>query len=630
MPKLATQADILAVEQEMPFSKRLTAKTVYEQLVQTAATHATRAALTFQLRSGPKDPAETLNWAELKAKVTQTANLFRSLGVTETDVVAYILPNCNEAVLSFLGGATAGIVNPINPTLSAAQIASILRETNAKIVVTLAPFPKADVAQKVDEAVALAPNVNTVLQVDLKRYAKPPLSWIISLIRPKVKVTHKANIADFDAEVSRQPETLSFEETGGDRAAAYFHTGGTTGMPKVAQHRFSGMLYNGWVSPNMIVTHQDVMFCPLPMFHVFAAYPILMTCVVSGAHMVMPTPAGYRGDGVYENFWKLLERYKVTFTITVPTAVAKLMQVPVNADVSLLKYAISGSAALPVELFRKFEKATGVKILEGYGMTEATCLVSVNPVHGESKIGSVGLRFPYSDVRILRCAPDGTITHECAVDEIGEICVLNPGVIVSATYIEVSKNDGLYAGGTHLRTGDLGRIDADGFIFITGRAKDLIIRGGHNIDPAMIEEALAGHEAVAFSGAIGQPDAHAGEVPCVYVELIDGKSVTEAELLDYAAAHIDERAAVPKHLEIVAELPKTAVGKVLKNELRKLAIARVYTQALHDAGIEADVAEVYEDRKLGLVAKLRSQNDAVTDEVVTGVLGAFSWPWAWE
>ena len=147
--------------------------------------------------------------------------------------------------------------------------------------------------------------------------------------------------------------------------------------------------------------------CPLPLFHVFAAYPILMSCLMTGAQMVMPTPQGYRGEGVMDNFWKLIARHKVSFLITVPTAVAALMQRKVDADVSTLRLAISGSAAMPVELFHRFEEATGVRVMEGYGMTEATCLVSINPPYGERKIGSVGFPFPYTDVRILHCDADG-------------------------------------------------------------------------------------------------------------------------------------------------------------------------------------------------------------------------------
>jgi acyl-CoA synthetase (AMP-forming)/AMP-acid ligase II len=202
--------------------------------------------------------------------------------------------------------------------------------------------------------------------------------------------------------------------------------------------------------------------------------------------------------------------------------------------VSTLRYALCGSAPLPVELFKRFEAATGVAILEGYGMTEATCVVSFNPPEGERKIGSVGLPVPYTDVKILDCEPDGTVRGECGVDQIGEICIASPGVFPG--YLEAERNEGVFTEpGHYLRSGDLGRIDADGYLWITGRAKDLIIRGGHNIDPALIEEALACHPEVTFVGAIGQPDAHAGEVPCAYVELVAGAEASAEELLQYAA-----------------------------------------------------------------------------------------------
>ena len=188
--------------------------------------------------------------------------------------------------------------------------------------------------------------------------------------------------------------------------------------------------------------------------------------------------------------------------------------------------------------------------------------------------------------------------------------------------------DSLYADATHLRTGDLGRLDADGYLWITGRAKDLIIRGGHNIDPAMIEEALLSHPAVSFAGAIGQPDAMAGELPCAYVELVAGKTVTPRELLDHAASRIPERAAVPKHVEVLAELPKTAVGKVFKPDLRRLAITRVFDEALAGAGLKVTVASVVEDKKRGLVARLQ-RNGEVDEAKVKDLMGQFTVPWDW-
>ncbi|TMV80273.1 AMP-binding protein, partial [Thioclava sp. BHET1] len=332
---------------------------------------------------------------------------------------------------------------------------------------------------------------------------------------------------------------------------------------------------------------------------------------------------------VFDNFWKLVERWRVSFMVTVPTAIAMLMQRPVDADVSSLRLAFSGSAPLPVELFHRFETATGVTICEGYGLTEATCLVSVNPPEGAKKIGSVGLPFPYTHVRILRFDSDGHVVRDCGPDEVGEICVSSPGVRPGATYTDPMRHRMLYAEGLYLRTGDLGRLDPDGYLFITGRAKDLIIRGGHNIDPATIEEALAGHPAVAVVGAIGQPDAVAGELPCAYVELCAGAEVTEAQLMDYARAHIHERAAVPKHLEILAELPKTAVGKVFKPDLRKRAIARVFGAALAESGVPVRLVDVVEDKRRGLIARLERTGAPLDPGAVEAVLGAFPGGWDW-
>lgn len=611
-----------AIEAQMPWHQRDLPVTLYAALSRTAEKYPNSNAISYQIFSGPNDKAETLTWSTLKDKVTQTANLFRSLGVGEDDVVAYVLPNANETVLALLGGAVAGIVNPINPLLDAEQIGSILRETNAKVVVTLRPFPKTDVADKTAEAVALAPNVETVLEVDLLRYLTPPKSWIVPLIRPKRKVENQAKYLNFNSEISKHPKTLSFADSTEDRVACFFHTGGTTGMPKVAQHRYSGLIYNGWLGAELLFSEEDNIICPLPLFHVFACHVILMAAVISGAHVVFPTPQGYRGEGVMDNFWKLVERWKITFVITVPTAISAKMQRPINADVSSVKTAFSGSAPLPLELFRRFEKATGVTLVEGYGLTEVTCLVSCNPTDGLKKVGSIGIPLPYTDVKIYKTGADGAA--EADVDEVGEICVSNPGVFVGQTYTEVEKNADLYHG-DYLRTGDLGRVDEDGYLWITGRAKDLIIRGGHNIDPAEIEEALLHHEAVAFAGAIGQPDVHAGEVPCAFVELVEGATVTESELLAFCKERVLERAAQPKHMKIMSELPKTAVGKIFKPDLRKDAISRIYNEALTAGGSAARVTGVIDDKKRGLVAQVEA-NGATTDEI-GGILGDFVRPW---
>ncbi|MCP4819961.1 MAG: acyl-CoA synthetase [Shimia sp.] len=637
MTELAKGDDLFRQLQEAYAAKRALAdtttweeiqpyRTIHEMLSAKAAEHPDLPAITFQLTSDPQDPGRTLSYGDLYAQVTQCANMLRELGIGPKDVVALVMPNCAETPVAMLAAMCVGIVTPINPLLEAGQISGILRETNAKVVITLRSLPKTDIAQKCAEAVEHAPGVRTVLEVDLAGYLSPIKRMIVGLIRPKNPNHHKARVLRFSKELAKQNANgLGFEDIKEDRYAAYFHTGGTTGTPKVAQHRVSAIIYQGWMFSDGMIGTNDVIMCPLPLFHVMAGHVVLGQCIQGGGHLILPTPQGFRGEGVFDNYWKLVARYKASVAIIVPTAAAALLQRPVDADVSSLRLATSGSAPMPMDLFRQFEAATGLPCMEGYGMTENTCMASITPPGVADKVGSVGVPVPFADVKILDIKADGTET-ECGVDEIGELCVHSPGVNVGATYIEAEKNIGLYAAEKYLRTGDLGRKDADGYIWITGRAKDLIIRGGHNIDPALIEEALMAHHDVSFVAAVGQPDEKAGELPSAYVELVEGAKVTSDELMTFARSHISERAAAPKYLEIVDEMPLTLVGKVFKPELRKRAITRVFDAALEKAGLEQRVSVVLDDKKRGLVAQIAPEGDA---EKVADCLKGFIPAWEW-
>ena len=251
--KFANRLDFTDLENEMPISDRWAAKTVYQRLCQTRDIHGERPAVSFQLKSGNKDKNITLSYNELTDRITQTANLFRSLGIGPNDVVAYLLPTSHETLITLMAGMTAGIVAPINPTLSPDHISSLLKEVNAKVVVTLKAFPKTELAQLAHTAVKNAKCVETVLEIDLLPHVSSPLKFLIPFIRPKVNIEHDAKIIEFDSEVSKQNKKLEFLESDEDPYCAYFHTGGTTGMPKIVQHRHSGALYNGWLGAEILI-----------------------------------------------------------------------------------------------------------------------------------------------------------------------------------------------------------------------------------------------------------------------------------------------------------------------------------------------------------------------------------------
>ena len=391
------------------------------------------------------------------------------------------------------------------------------------------------------------------------------------------------------------------------------------------------MVFNAWMTRFLLFDETDTMLCALPLFHVFASYPMLLASVASGAHFVMLTPQGFRGEGVIDNFYKLIERHRATFLCAVPTAISALDQRAVNADVSSLRYLISGSAPLPQALFRRFEENTGVRILEGYGMTEATCVTACNPPFGERKIGSVGLPLPYMHVRICVFDGDGGWIRDCGTDEVGEICFKGPSVFPGFQGPEAERGPVLRSrrGRRGLAAHRRSRPPRRRRLYLDhrpGQGPDHPRRSQHRSGP---DRGGAGQTPVrAFVGAIGQPDAYAGEMPCAYVELKEGAACDAEELQRFAADHVAERAARPALVTVMPELPKTAVGKIFKPALRKEAIGRIFSQALAEAGVAADV-DVVEDKKLGLVAIVHPHGGEVDEAALDRILNRFARPWRW-
>ena len=530
-----------------------------------------------------KNPT-SISYKMLAAELTKTANLFRKFGLEKEDVVSFILPNSPETVFTFFGGEVAGIANPINVLLEPDQMAEIMNAAQTKILVTLAPFPKTDIWDKVEQIIDQIPTLETIFTVDLANYLNFPQKQLVKLFRKKTPSNPKIKILDFVKEKNKMTgDRLTFERhILHDDIASYFHTGGTTGTPKLAIHTHKNEMYNAWAISELLKGNEDPIniFCGLPWFHVNGVTVTGIAPFMVGATMILGTPAGYRGEGLLSHFWKIIEHYKITHFSCVPTVLQYLLNIPVGTtDISSMKFAVCGASSLSPKLYNDFQHHAKFKIIEGYGMTEGNCVSSVNPVDGEKKIGSVGLPLPFHFMKIVKLDSESNYLEDAKTNEIGSI-IINGGNVFPG-YKEERHNLGIWVdidGKKWFNTGDLGKKDEDGYIFISGRKKELIIRGGHNIDPSAIEEPLMQHPAVTSVAAIGRPDKTLGEMPVAYVTT--RQEVSEEALIEFAKAHIKERAAVPKFIYIEKELPLTAVGKIFKPELINRQILDVINQEL--------------------------------------------------
>ncbi|PTS82898.1 acyl-CoA synthetase [Pseudomonas sp. HMWF032] len=620
-PEIKTQHDIQLIEQT-PLAERDLPTSTYELIRRSAAQLGDAPALSFILQGNVDEPAYRLSYRQLLGKITQTANAFYRLGLRPGKAVSFLLPNLPHTHFTIWGGEAAGIVNAINPLLDPEHIAELIQASDSELLVTLAPFPGTDLWAKVEGLRDQLPNLKAIICVDMANLLPEPQRSGLKAQRGALP----AGVLDFDALIASCPDDHleSGRVIAPDDIASYFHTGGTTGTPKLAPHSHGNEVAMAY-SMNLVTRFEpgDVTLCGLPLFHVNGVIVTGLTAFIGGAEILLATPQGYRNTALISNFWKIIERYKVSFFSGVPTIYAGLLQVPSEGhDLSSLKYALCGAAPMPVELIRQFESKTGLTLIEGYGLTEGTCGSCANPPAGERRPGSIGLPMPYCEVSIKVLDEQGNYLRDAANNEIGNLCIR--GATVFKGYLQASKNAGIWVDGDWFNTGDLGRVDADGYIWLTGRSKDLIIRGGHNIDPQMIEDALHKHPAVALAAAVGKPDEKAGELPVVYVQLKPGIQVSEAELLTHAAEHIPERAAIPKDAWVIDAIPLTAVGKTFKPALRFDAITRVYQAALTELDAHLRV-EVLSDDKRGQVAHIYLPTDqAALAEAVTQRLAGFS------
>ena len=560
---IRNREDIRRFEAQMTLAQRLPERGVLDVFIGTAARLPDRIALTMLMSGAPDETPRRVSYRELLALVRRAANLFATLGGPRPGV-AYMLPSLVETHATLWGAETAGYAVPINFLLQPEHIAALLQASGARILVALGPHPVLDIWQK---ALLLRQQVPGL---QLLRVAPPG-------------TPAEPGVTDFHTALMAQPDDhLVFGEPGrDDDVAAYFHTGGTTGTPRLVAHTHRGQLVaalGGAVLGDMRAS--DTITATLPLFHVGGTIYSSLSAFMAGMGLLIMSPGGLRNPAMVKGFWRLAALHRATRIGAVPTSIGAVLDVPLDgADISAVRAGFTGAASLPTALGQRFREATGCRLHEVYGMTEASGLIAIHLLADEGGEGSVGWALPYTQVVVCKLEANGRLGPPCAPHEIGVISVRGPHV--SPGYRNPAHNVGVFDGGV-LNSGDLGYTDEQGRLYIAGRAKDLIIRSGHNIDPLMIENAMATHPAVALAAAVGMPDAYAGELPVCFVALRPGASATEDELQDHARQTIGERPAWPKQIYIVPAIPLTSVGKIYKPQLRCDAAAALVTRVVRD------------------------------------------------
>ncbi|NCT96231.1 MAG: AMP-binding protein [Comamonadaceae bacterium] len=609
MRAFTSLADIEALERR-PLAEVAPLRTPYGLIRAAAERFPEREAFTFLPDADLARAPRRVSYRELLAMVHRAANALRALGVGPDDSVALLAPNTPEAHAVLWGAQLAGRVCPINTLLQPDHIASLMQAANTKVLVALGPNAELAVWPTALKAQALHPCALVPIAVD---EAVPGLASLQELM-------------------AAQPDTLGFEpDLNADRVVALFHTGGTTGAPKLAQHTAGNEAHTAWFAHAFYgCDEHSVEVNGFPLFHVAGAFVYGLALLAIGARQVLPTLSGMRNTGFVQRYWRFCEREGVTHLACVPTVLASLLGVPIDADLSRVRAAYTGGSPLPSELAQRFEATTGIAVRNILGMTECAGLVSIEPLLAPRVAGSAGWRLPFTEVHAVPWRDgEARLDERCAPGETGVVVLRGPHM--SPGYLDAARNAGLFERGW-IVSGDLGHLDADGRVHLTGRAKDVIIRGSHNIDPGLVEDAFLAHPAVAQCAVVAEPDAYAGEVPAAFVVLREGASAEADALLREVAPRAYERPAVPKRVVVVPALPLTAIGKVFKPALRLRAIELKLADLARELAPDrkAEVSAVDEGGRQRATVRFAGAADAALAEGLRAALAAIAVPTAVE
>jgi long-chain acyl-CoA synthetase len=514
-----------------------------------------------------------ISYREMNEITDRLAAGLAALGIKKGDRVGLMMLNLPQFVISFFGIVKAGgIAVAINPLYSAREIIHQVNDAGIEVLLVLSNYYNLVKQAQPDT------KIKTIVVSNLKEYL-PPITALLFTLAKEKKGGFRVELSDGDIWfkdllAQHKPEERPNVFVGSDDDAIYQYSGGTTGISKgaIGLHRnlvANAMQIRSWM-PNA-VDGKEVVLMAIPLFHVYGLVAGMLFGIYSGAAMVMiPNPRDIK------DVLSSIQKYKASIFPGVPT---QYNAININPDVvagkynlSSIKGCISGSAPLMRETKEKFEALTGGKLVEGYGLSEAPTATHCNPLFGEVRTGSIGLPLPDVDSRIISLE-DGVTPLKPG--EEGELCVKGPQVMKGYHNMPTETANTLRDG--WLYTGDIARMDEDGYFYIVDRKKELIKPGGYQVWPREVEEVISGYSKVLEVGVAGVVDAYRGETVKAWVVLKPGETATEEEIRDYCKKNMAPFK-VPTEVEFRSELPKTTVGKVLRRELVRQHMEKLTTK----------------------------------------------------
>jgi long-chain acyl-CoA synthetase len=546
-------------DEGVPSEINIPEKPLYSLIDEAANTYPEKTAIIFFDKK--------ITYKQLKEMIDRFAHALQEHGVKKGDVVAIMLPNTPQFVISYYAILKiGGIVTPLNPLYKSAEIKRQLLDSGAETIILL------DLLYPEFEIIKNEVKMKNIIVTSIKDFLPPLLKMLYPLKYKTPKIKYEPNMHKFMDLLKYSPEYKPVNINPKEDLAALMYTGGTTGIPKGAMLTHYNLLSNAvqikyWFKPRI---EPMVVLSVLPFFHIYGQTAAMNYVFVHMATMVILP----RFD--VKDMFKSINKYRVTVFHGVPTLYIQIINSPLVKKYKLdtIEACISGAAPLPIEVQKKFEELTGGKLREGYGLTETSPVTHVNPILGKFKVGSIGLPVPNTLAAIAD--PDNNVL--LPPDSIGELVISGPQVMKGYYNMPEENAKAFFelGGFRWFRTGDIAKMDEEGYFYIVERKKDLIKYKGYSVYPREVEEVLYKHPAVKEAAVIGVPDPEVGEQIKAFVVLKDefkGK-VKEEEIIEFVKTQIAPYK-YPRIVEFRDSLPKSAVGKILRKVLRDEEIKKI-------------------------------------------------------